>query len=113
MTQLTRSLPQKFRELERWSPWFLENEAERHAMRARSSLEEVAGFCADLRPHMEDVIQYLGKFKWGTALAPEDENLYRLGLSYMEATIPIDLEWKKTVAEDSFPVARLTLPERR
>jgi hypothetical protein len=41
-----------------------------------------------------------------------DENLYRMGLSYMEATVPLDLGWKSSVAIDSFSVERLNLPER-
>lgn len=110
---MTHSFPQKFAGLERWSSWALETESERHAKRIGSSMKEVTEFCAALRPHMDDVIQYLGNFKWGTPLGTEDENLYRLGLAYMEATIPIDLEWKKTIAQDSFPLEKLNLPNRR
>jgi hypothetical protein len=113
MTQVTRHFPQKFQDLERWLPWALEKESERNAMRARSTLKDVAEFCAAVQPHMEDLIQYLGKIAWGTPLGPEDENLYRLGLAYMEATIPIDLGWKKSVAEDSLSVERLILADRR
>jgi hypothetical protein len=107
------SFPQKFHELERWSAWALETESQRNAIRARSTLEELTEFCAAVRPHMNDLIQYLGNFKWGTALGAQDENLYRLGLTYMEATIPIDLEWKQPMAQDSFPLARVLVPERR
>ncbi len=110
---MTRNFPQRFSELERWLPWALQTESERNARRVGSSLKEVQEFCAALRPHMDDVIQYLENFKWGTTLSAEDENLYRLGLSYMEATIPIDLEWKSTVAQDSFPLHKVSVPERR
>lgn len=113
MTHMASLLPKRFEELERWSSWVLETETLRYAKRIASSVEEVAEFCAALRPHMEDVIQYLENFKWGTPLAPEDENLYRLGLSFMEASIPIDLGWKSTKAEDSYPIERISVPERR
>lgn len=112
MTQANGKLPQQFIDLEAWLPWALATEAERNARRTRSSLADLSAFCDALKPRMHDLIQYMAKFEWGTALAEADENLYRLGLSYMEATIPLDLGWKSTVAEDSFPVERLNLDGR-
>lgn len=109
---MTGNLPQKFRELEEWSSWAFATEGERYAKRAGSSMEELTGFYSALKPHMEDVIQYLSAFPWGTPLGEEDERLFHLGMSYMEAAVPIELNWKGVVAEDSFPVARLTLPDR-
>lgn len=112
MTQMTSKLPRQFADLEEWLPWALATEAERNAKRTRSSIEQLTAFCGALKPHMHDLIQYLAEFEWGSTLAEADENLYRLGLSYMEATIPLDLGWKSSVPEDSFPVERLNLDGR-
>lgn len=109
---MTKSLPKAFSELERWSFWSLATEKERYAQRSQSTIDELKAFCGALQPHMEDLIQYLSKFKWGTPLSDEDMNLYNLGLAYMEAVIPLDLGWKNVIAVDSFPVARMVLPHR-
>lgn len=109
---MTTNLPEKFRSLEQWSPWFLATERERYEQRIGSTIDELRAFHAALRPHMEDLIQYLEGFEWGAPLSDEDRNLFHLGLSYMEAAVPIDLGWKSPIAEDSYPVSRLALPER-
>jgi hypothetical protein len=110
---MTTNLPEKFRELEQWSAWFLETELERHEKRTQTTIEDLRAFHAALTPRMEDLIQYLSGFEWGAPLSDEDRNLFHLGLSYMEAAVPIDLGWKSSVAEDSFPVRRLeTMPQR-
>jgi hypothetical protein len=105
-------LPQKFSELDQWSTWAFATEGERYAKRANSGMDDLIAFHSALQPHMEEIIQYLETFPWGTTLSEEDERLYHLGLSYMEAAVPIDLGWKQPVAVDSFPVERLTLPVR-
>lgn len=109
---MTTRLPEKFQELEQWSPWFLATEKERYDKRTQSSIDELRAFHAALKPHMEDLIQYLSTFEWGAPIGDEDRNLFHLGLSYMEAAVPIDLGWKSPIAEDSFPVDRLQLPTR-
>lgn len=109
---MTQSLPEQFRDLEQWSSWFLATERERHNRRAQCSMDELRAFGAALKPRMEDLIQYLSGFEWGTPLSEEDQNLFHLGLSYMEAAVPLDLGWKGPVAEDSFPVDRVELPAR-
>lgn len=106
------SLPQQFRDLERLSSWALATEGERYAKRASSSMETLTDFYSAMKPHMESIIQYLSAFPWGTPLGEEDERLYHMGLSYMEAAVPIDLGWKSPVAQDSFSVERLVIPAR-
>lgn len=106
------TLPQQFKQLENWSSWALATERERYNRRARSTMDELKAFHAALKPHMEDVIQHLSAFPWGSAISEEDERLYHLGMSFMEAAVPIDLGWKDVVAEDSFPVDRVVLPPR-
>jgi hypothetical protein len=109
---MAETLPPKFKDLEKWASWALATEGERYAKRASSSMETLKEFCDALKPRMEDVIQYLSAFPWGTPIGEEDERLFRTAMSYMEAAVPIDLGWKKPVAQDSFPVSRLTLPAR-
>lgn len=109
---MTASLPEQFRDLEPWSDWFLATERERYEQRARSSMDQLRAFAGALKPRMEDLIQYLSQFEWGAPLSEADTNLYHLGLSYMEAAVPIDLGWKQPLAEDSFPVERVALPTR-
>lgn len=109
---MSASLPQQFRDLEKWSSWALATEGERYAKRASSSMETLTEFYGAMKPHMESIIQYLSAFPWGAPLGEDDERLYHMGLSYMEAAVPIDLGWKSPVAQDSFPVERLTIPER-
>lgn len=109
---MTGKLPQKFSQLEKWLDWSLETEGERYAKRAASSLDDMRAFSEALTPHMHAIIGYLSKISWGTPLGDEDQNLYRMGLSYMEATIPLDLGWESSLAVDSYPVGRLSLPER-
>lgn len=109
---MTSNLPEQFRDLEQWSPWFLATERERYDKRAQSSMDELRAFAGALKPRMEDLIQHLSGFPWGSDLNDQDRNLFHLGLSYMEAAVPLDLGWKKSVAEDSFPVDRLVLPVR-
>lgn len=104
---MTTNLPDKFRDLEQWSAWFLETERERYDKRTQSTMEDLRAFHAALTPKMEELIQYLSAFEWGAPLSDEDRNLFHLGLSYMEAAVPIDLGWKQPAAEDSFPVERL------
>lgn len=109
---MSASLPAAFRDLEPWVSWGFASEGERYARRARSTMEELNAFYTALKPRMEDLIQYLSAFPWGSELSEEDRRLYHLGMSYMEAAVPIDLGWKKPTAEDSFPVERLVLAER-
>lgn len=109
---MSGSLPQQFRELEKWSSWALATEGERYAKRASASMEALTEFHDAMKPQMEAVIRHLSAFPWGMPLGEEDERLYHMGLSYMEAAVPIDLGWRNPVAQDSFPVGRLNIPVR-
>lgn len=109
---MSASLPQQFSELNKWSSWGDATEGERYARRANSNMESLTEFYSALKPHMEDVIQYLSNIPWGSPLSEEDRRLYLMALFYMEAAVPIDLGWNSPVARDSFPVERLNIPER-
>lgn len=109
---MTTNFPEKFSHLEPWSAWALPTEAERYAKRISVSMDELVAFYTALKPHMEELIQHLSAYPWGTPLPPLEERLAHLGMTYMEAAVPIELKWKNPAAQDSFPVARLEVPER-
>lgn len=109
---MATSFPDKFSYLEPLAAWALPIETERYAKRISISMEELVVFYTALKPHMEDLIQHLSGYPWGAPLPPQEERLAHLGMMYMEAAVPIELKWKNPEAEDSFPVARLDVPER-
>lgn len=109
---MTANLPEQFRGLEEWSSWALSSQKERHAKRVEAGMETLRAFHAAMTPYMEEIIRYLEGFPWGAPLLPADETLFHMGLSYMEAAVPIDLRWTSVTAQDSFPVERLTLPSK-
>lgn len=106
-----QQLPAAFSDLEGWIDWSLPTQKQRYAKRAQSTLSDLRAFSSALTPRMHDLIQHLDSFAWGSTLNPTDERLYHLGLAYWEATIPLDLKWKSPIAQDSFPVERLTIPD--
>ncbi len=106
-------LPARFKSLEPWLDWALPTEPERYAKRIGTPLTEVRAFYTALQPHMQNVIRYLSAFKWGEDLTAEDENLFRLGLAFMETSIPVDLGWKRSENEGAFPFSRCIVPHRR
>jgi hypothetical protein len=112
MTLMTTTLPDKFKQLEPWSAWAGATEGERYALRAACDMEGLRAFYEALKPNMEEIIQYLSAFPWGATLTEEDKRLHHLGMTYMEAAVPIELGWKQPLAQDSFPVSRVELPER-
>lgn len=107
---MSTNLPDQFRGLEEWSSWALASQKERYDKRVESGMETLRAFHAAMTPHMEEIIRYLEGFPWGTPLSQADEALFHMGLSYMEAAVPIDLRWTSVIAQDSFPVERLKLP---
>lgn len=109
---MTATLPEAFSHLEPWSDWAFPTEGERYAKRISVSMDELVAFYTALKPHMEDLIQYLSGFPWGASLNEQDERLAHLGMTYMEAAVPIDLGWKQPQAQDSYPVSRLEIPAR-
>jgi hypothetical protein len=109
---MSGSLPAKFQHLEQWSAWANATEGERHKKRVETSMGDLKVFHSALKPHIEDMIVYLSDFPWGTRLDQKDEQLYFLGLAYMEAAVPIDLGWPNSAAQDSFPVSRVKMPAR-
>lgn len=113
MTMTDKTLPARFKELEPWLDWALPTETERYAKRIGTPLEGVKAFHSALHPHMEDAMRYLSSFEWGTKLDLPDENLFLLGLAFMEASVPVDLGWKQSENEGAYPYKLCTVPYRR
>jgi hypothetical protein len=96
--------------------WRFEQERERANKRITAPIEDLQQFCSLLRPRIDEIIEYLNGFPNDPERLPDDaKNLYLLALMFMEASVPIDLEWKHGDIEDTFPMERLdflTLPGR-
>jgi hypothetical protein len=111
------ALPAQFSDLaERLTDWRFEQERERANKRITAPIADLRSFCAQMRPRMDDVFAYLNGFENDPERLPDDaKNLYLLALMFMEASVPIDLEWERGDIEDTFPMERLeflTLPGR-
>lgn len=109
---MSNALPEKFAALAQWADWGKPTELERYQRRAASTMAELTSFYEALKPHMEDIIQHLSAFPWGSPISEADERLFHMAMTYMEAAVPIDLKWKSPVAQDSYPVSRLSMPVR-
>lgn len=105
-------LPAGYGDLAHLLDWALETENERHAKRITSSIAETRVLYEALAPRMEGIITYLHGFDIATPLSPADRALFLLALSYMEVAQPIELKWKQTINEGSYPSTRLNRPHR-
>ncbi|HVN91595.1 MAG TPA: hypothetical protein VMT61_17415 [Candidatus Binataceae bacterium] len=84
-------LPDQFRDLEPLAAgWSLATEAERHAKRMNSTIEELRAFYDALMPRIEDVLGYLSEFQVGS-LTPEGRNLLHLAFSLAEIGPAVEL----------------------
>lgn len=105
-------LPQGFEDFVHLLDWALETEAERHRKRIGSSIQQTRVLYDALAPRMDAIIRYLGQFDIAVPLQPDDHRLFLLALSYVEVAQPIELQWKNTVNEGSYPSTRLNRPHR-
>jgi hypothetical protein len=55
---------------------------------------------------MDAIVQYLNQFELD-AMPPDAKNLMDLAMTWAETAHPIDLGWKTTDIEDSFPASRI------
>jgi len=84
-------LPDQFREFEPIaSRWTLPTEAERHARRLASNMEELRKLYDALMPRLEDVLAYLSEFQLEN-LTPEGRNLLYLVCSLAEIGPAVEL----------------------
>lgn len=104
------SLPAGFEALLPWVPtWAMASEKDRYALRLATDLADLRVFYDAIQPQMERVMTYLAKFPADdtSALDVETRNLYRLALSYMEVSHPIELHWQRSDLDDAFPASRI------
>jgi hypothetical protein len=106
-------LPAPFLDLAHLLDWALETENERHAKRVSSTIAQTRVLYDALAPRMDAIIGHLQQFSFAAPLAPADHALFLLALSYIEVAQPIELNWKQTVNEGSYPSTRLNRPHRR
>ncbi len=97
--QGTSILPAEFEDLEQFSAWSLETEAERYGKRIASSMDEVQAFYDAAFPRTEEAISYIDQFDF--AALPEDATrLLWLYYSLMTASFPVEV-WRQTRVPDS------------
>ena len=91
------------------SPWALATEQERYSKRLATPLPELRAFYELIYPRMDAVLGHLATFPADDlpALPPAPTNLYRLALSYFEASHPIELHWKSQDLDVAFPSERI------
>jgi len=70
------------------------------------SVDDLRPFYQALMGRMDEIIAYLNQFPLDSM--PEDaQNLFHLALTWAETAHPIDLGWKTTDIDDSFPANRI------
>ena len=106
---MSATLPNQFTELDALlAEWRFEQERERANKRITAPIDEIQGFCSRVRPRIDEIVDYLNGYENDPERLPDDaKNLYLLALMFMEASVPLDLEWKGGDIEDTFPMERL------
>jgi hypothetical protein len=104
------NMPLEFADLERYYPqWCPPTERGRAEKRVSTDLVALREFQSELAPRMETIIQFLNtQPNDPDALSREVKHLYWLAQMVMEASVPIDLQWKTSDIEDVFPLERMT-----
>ena len=104
------SLPDDFRELERWTAWCLETENERSAHRQASSFEELKAFYDAMLPRTEEALAYLERFPMD-ALPADARCLFLLTLSLGEVAPAVEL-FRQVSVVDGYDVTRVSAERR-
>lgn len=92
-------LPDKFAELEAFTDWSLETEAERYAKRLASSMDELQAFYDAAFPRLEDAMGYLDALDLN-ALPGDATRLLWLMYSLVNASFPVEV-WRQARVPDS------------
>ena len=102
-----KQLPAQFADLasltERWG---LSSQQERHQALIGATLDELRPFYEALTGRMDAIVKYLNAFELN-AMPQDAQNLFDLALTWAETAHPLDLGWKTTDIEDSFPASRI------
>jgi hypothetical protein len=85
------TLPDQFRDLEPIAlVWALRTEAERHARRLASTIEELRALYDALLPRIDDMLAYLSEFSL-ESLTPGGDRLLRLAFALAEIGPTVEL----------------------
>ena len=103
----SKPLPSPFVDLEPFTrQWCLGSQQERHMALMDCSIEGLRPFYQALMGRMDAIIAYLNQFPLDSM--PDDaQNLFHLAMTWAETAHPIDLGWKTTDIDDSFPANRI------
>jgi len=98
------ALPEQFRDLESWARiWALRTEAERHARRLASTIEELRVFYDAMMSRIEDILAYLSEFPL-ESLTPEVDRPLRLAFAlvelYGQPEVPDGYDSRRFIPED-------------
>ena len=108
------TLPTGFEDLEPLvQAWALPTEQTRYTKRIASPLHEVQAFYEAIYPRMDAVMQHLQAHPADdiAALPAPTRRLYRLALSYFDASHPIELHWRTANLDNAFPAERIEYRE--
>jgi hypothetical protein len=93
------SLPGEFTDLQPFSDWCLESEAERYAQRLASSMAEMQAFYDAAFPRLEAAMEYLDQYPLDEL--PEDaSHLLWLCYSLVNVSFPVEV-WRQPRVPDS------------
>jgi hypothetical protein len=96
---MTAILPTQFADLEPFSEWSLETEAERYAKRLSSTMEQLQAFYDAAFPRLAEAMAYLDGFE--LAALPEDATrLLWLCYSLVNVSFPVEV-WSQPRVPDS------------
>jgi hypothetical protein len=109
-----KSLPPQFVDLVPYTAqWGLASQQERHVALMDCTIEGLRPYYQALLGRMDEIVGYLNQFPLDN-MPVEAQNLFDLAMTWAETAHPIDLRWKTTDIDDSFPASRIEyLPPSR
>ena len=105
------TLPAPFAQFECWvAQWSIPHEGGRFNKRVSTPLAEINAFVEAVYPRIDEIVEFLNGLNTNNpdALKPDERRLFDLALTWMEASIPSDLDWEGNDIEDAWPAQRLT-----
>ena len=96
---MTNLLPTAFSDLEPFTDWCLETEAERYAKRLASTMDELQAFYDAAFPRLEDATAHLDQLELD-ALPDDATRLLWLCYSLVNASFPVEV-WRQPRVPDS------------
>lgn len=94
------ALPAQFAELEPWSEWIIETEADRYKKRLASTMEEMQAFYDAAFPLLEPANKYLERFPLADGLPEPERNLLLMMMSLVLVSFPVEV-WQQPRVPDS------------